>query len=63
MSEKVNWDTICRERKAIIALAINNFGDGAHPVASATNLDCFDITYVIQCITSGIYNLREEIKS
>ena len=54
MSEKVNWDKISRERKATIAKAINSFGDGAHPMASATNLDYFDMTYLLNCLMSGV---------
>lgn len=54
MSEKVIWDNISRERKAIIARAINTFGDGAHPMAKDTNLDYFDMTYLLQCLLSGV---------
>jgi len=54
MSERVSWNKLSRERKAKIASAINTFGDGAHPVASATNLDYFDMTYLLQCLMSGV---------
>ncbi len=54
MSEKANWDGISRERKAKIACAINTFGDGAHPLASDTNLDYFDMTYLLNCLMSGV---------
>ena len=51
MSEKVNWDRISRERKAKIAAAINSFG---HPMAKDTNLDYFDMTYLLNCLMSGV---------
>ena len=54
MSFKVGWNRISRERKAKIATAINSFGDGAHPMASATNLDYFDMTYLLNCLMSGV---------
>jgi len=54
MSEKANWDKISRERKATIAAAINTFGDGAHPVASPTNLHYFDMAYLLNCLLSGV---------
>lgn len=54
MSEKANWDGISRERKEKIASAINIFGDGYHPAASATNLDYFDMTYLLNCLMSGV---------
>lgn len=66
MSEKVNWDKISRENKSKIAGAINSFGDGAHPMASATNLDYFDMTYLLQCLMSGValnQKLYEESKN
>lgn len=54
MSEKANWDGISRERKAKIAGAINIFGDCTHPMAKATNLDYFDMTYLLNCLMSGV---------
>ena len=54
MSQKVNWNNVSRERKAKIARAINSFGDSAHPMASATNLDYFDMTYLLNCVMSGV---------
>lgn len=54
MSQKVNWNNISRERKAKISRAINSFGDNAHPMASATNLDYFDMTYLLNCVMSGV---------
>ena len=54
MSEKANWDKVSRERKSVIACAINSFGDAQHPVATATNLHYFDMTYLLNCLLSGI---------
>lgn len=62
MSEKINWKGVSRERKAKIARAINTFGDGAHPMASATNLDYYDATYLLNCILSGVDYDAEWIK-
>ncbi len=62
MSNKViMWDKISREKKAKIARAINTFGDGAHPMADATNLDYFDLTYLMQCLMSGVEDLEKRI--
>lgn len=53
MAEKaINWNDVSRERKACIANSINLYGDGQHPAASATNLDYFDTTYVVECMCS-----------
>ena len=54
MNKEVNWNDVSRERKAVIANAINLYGDGAHPKAEATNLDSFDATYIVQCMASRI---------
>lgn len=62
MSEKVNWKRISRERKGLIAKAINTFGDNAHPMASATNLDYFDMTYLMQCLLSGVEYDKKELE-
>lgn len=62
MSEKVDWNRISRERKGLIAKAINTFGDHAHPMASATNLDYFDITYLMQCLLSGVEHDQKELR-
>lgn len=62
MSEKVNWNNISRARKANIANAINNFGDGAHPMASATNLDYFDMTYLMNCLMSGVETSQKALR-
>lgn len=60
MNKEINWNDISRERKAKIAKAINSFGDNAHPMAEATNLESFDTTYVMQCVMSGVeYNERK----
>ena len=61
MSEKANWDKISRERKAKIARAINTFGDAQHPTASATNLHYFDMSYLLNCLLSGIEDDAQRI--
>lgn len=52
--QEINWNDVSRERKALIAKSINLYGDGAHPMAEATNLAYFDATYIVQCMTSRI---------
>ncbi len=61
MSEKVDWKRISRVRKERIARAVNIFGDGAHPMAEANNLDYFDITYLMNCLISGVEKLESKL--
>jgi len=34
----------------VVTFAINNFGTGEHPVATAQNLDFFEAPYVRECL-------------
>ena len=44
----------------IIASAINVFGSGDHPMASAENLDFFDLDYLLVCLDKGIEKSKSE---
>lgn len=44
----------------IIANAINFFGSGQHPRASADNIDGFDLDYLLNCLDKGIDATKSE---
>lgn len=55
-------DLLNDEQKALVCFAINQFGDGQHPVASACTLKYFTAEYAAKCMSNLVNQAAEVVK-